>query len=55
MIKELHILFHKIYGIKNNDKYQFEDFKKRYFNFEFDDLLNNRYKYSTISKRNNES
>jgi hypothetical protein len=49
IIKDLHILFHKIYGSKNNDKLQFESFKKRYFSFEFDNDLDIKYRYSTIS------
>lgn len=48
LIHDLHSLFHQIFGYSNNTSQQFEEFKKRYHNFEFDDLLEEKYKYKNI-------
>lgn len=43
--KSLHKLFHDTYGYINNNKEQFIEFSNKYKNYEFDDLLENKYKY----------
>ena len=37
--KEVHLLFHHIYGYKHNTKEQFEDFRKRYNSGEFKEVV----------------
>jgi len=37
--KSIHKLFHILYGLKNNNEKQFEEFKTRYFAGEFEDAL----------------
>jgi hypothetical protein len=49
LISELHNLFHKLYGKKNNNIDQFVEFKRRYYSFELDLYLSDKYKYSIIS------
>lgn len=39
LTKEIHDLFHAIYGKQDSNQSQFEEFKKRYFNREFDEIL----------------
>ena len=48
LCKPLHKLFHDTYNYMNNTKEQFEEFSNRYRNFEFDDLLEDKYKYCNV-------
>jgi hypothetical protein len=48
LCKSLHKLFHDVYGYSNNTKEQFEEFSKKYRNFEFDKLLIDKYKYCNV-------
>lgn len=46
LTREIHKLFHHIYGYKNNNVYQFKEFERRYNNGEFDDYLKTRNEHS---------
>ena len=48
ILSPLHKIYHKIYGKGDNTPKQFEEFKQRYYNFEFDNLLDNKYKFINI-------
>jgi hypothetical protein len=47
LISKIHILFHKIYGKKNNNEEQYNEFKIRYKNCEFNNILPIKYRYYT--------
>jgi len=48
LVKPLHDLYHKYYFYGKNTPKQFEEFIKRYYSFEFDNLLEDKYKYYNI-------
>jgi len=48
LCKSLHKLYHDTYNYSNNNKEQFEEFCIRYRSFEFDNLLEDKYKYKNI-------
>jgi len=48
IIDKIHLLYHKFYKNENNNILTFEEFKNRYYNYEFDDLLDDKYKYINI-------
>ena len=48
LCKSLHKLYHDTYNYSNNNKEQFEEFSQRYRNFEFDYLLESKYKYCNV-------
>lgn len=50
LIDDIHKLFHKKYKSINNTIDQLNEFSKRYKNFEFDDLLEDKYKYCSVVK-----
>ncbi|MCK9198249.1 MAG: hypothetical protein M0P49_01460 [Bacilli bacterium] len=48
LIKPLHNLFHSQMGSIIIDNGEFQEFTQRYYNFEFDELLEEKYKYKNI-------
>jgi hypothetical protein len=50
LLPSLHNFYHNIYGKGNNTPQQFQEFVRRYYNFEFDELLDDNYKYCNILK-----
>lgn len=48
LIRPLHNLFHSQMGSVIIDNGEFQEFAQRYYNFEFDDQLEEKYKYKTI-------
>ncbi len=48
IIKPLHKLFHSYKGNLIIDNGEFEEFKQKYYNFELDKFLDDKYKYKTI-------
>jgi hypothetical protein len=51
LISDLHMLFHNIYSRFNNTEEQLNEFKQRYIDFEFDNLLEDKYKYRNVSRK----
>jgi hypothetical protein len=48
LCKPLHKIFHDNYNYSNNTSEQFEEFTERYYNYEFDNLLEDKYKYKNV-------
>lgn len=48
LTEDIHSIFHAEYGRYDNTPEQFYEFRDRYFNFEFDYLLNEKHKYKNI-------
>lgn len=48
LCEPIHRLFHSIYLCGNNTIEQYEEFKQKYYNFEFDEFLDDKYKYKII-------
>lgn len=46
--KNIHKTFHDVYGYSDNTPEQFYEFELRYKNFEFDHLLDDKYKYCNV-------
>ena len=48
--QQYHSIFHQFYGYSNTTEKDFEEFKIKFYNFEFDQFLDDKYKWCNLLK-----
>lgn len=48
LVEDIHYLYHSFVKDENINLQTFSDFKQKYYNYEFDDLLEDKYKYVNV-------